>query len=80
MQNSPRKTLRIQNSSSENCPKNIKQVTSEEKNMAQENNPILKTGKQKMSTSQEFKKAYMDLWKQGPKVSYQNPDSWYPRN
>jgi seryl-tRNA synthetase len=37
---------------------------------------ITKMERQKRLSSEEFTKVYNSLWKDGPSVKFQNPDSW----
>ncbi len=37
---------------------------------------MTKIQKQKRLSSEEFLKVHETLWKEGPKVKYQNPDTW----
>jgi hypothetical protein len=38
---------------------------------------VTKMEKQKRLSSEEFLKVYATVWKDGPSIKYQNPDSWY---
>jgi hypothetical protein len=40
------------------------------------NQAMNKIEKQKRLSSEEFLKVQESLWKEGPSVKYQNPDSW----
>jgi len=37
---------------------------------------IIKIQRQKRLSSEEFRKVYDNLWKEGPEIKYQSPDAW----
>ena len=37
---------------------------------------IGKIQRQKRLSSEEFRKVYDNVWKEGPKIKYQSPDAW----
>ena len=38
--------------------------------------PVTKKERRQLTSSEQFLKGYNNLWKEGPFVKYQNPDSW----
>jgi peptidoglycan hydrolase CwlO-like protein len=57
-------------------PKMLKALKSKKNKDKKTIQAIKKIEKQKRLSSEEFIKVYDSLWKNGPSVKFQNPDSW----
>ncbi len=57
-------------------PKMLKVLKSKKNKDKKTIQAITKIEKQKRLSSEEFIKVYDSLWKNGPSVKFQNPDSW----